>query len=129
VKRQRHSIEMLLQSKKNRKEEISESEQSESEQSGSEPSESEQSDSEQSDNESSNNEPSDNEPSDSEYEPTQEYEVENILEHSINNMDEMFYLIKWVGYEEPTWEPEKNLNHCQKKLILYKVNMKGDFNN
>ena len=26
------------------------------------------------------------------------------------------YLVKWLGYEDPTWEPEENLENCQELL-------------
>jgi len=30
------------------------------------------------------------------------------------------YLVKWEGFEEPTWEAEKNLEHLE-ALMEYKV--------
>ena len=43
-----------------------------------------------------------------------EYEVEAILEHrgkKVNGSRE--FLVKWKGYEHPTWEPEDSLNNPQ----------------
>lgn len=55
----------------------------------------------------------------------EEYEVEKILkERTRSEIDKETgqvlsvkeYLLKWVGYEEPTWEPEENLANCQELL-------------
>ena len=55
----------------------------------------------------------------------EEWEVETILkERSKKTKDKktgriMYvkeYLVKWKGYDEPTWEPEDNLEHCQEVL-------------
>jgi hypothetical protein len=43
------------------------------------------------------------------------YEVEVIL--NATEIDgQTLYLVKWVGYEEPTWEPVEHLNNCQEML-------------
>ena len=55
----------------------------------------------------------------------EEYEVEKILKERrklgkdkktgrFKSVRE--YLVKWVGYEDPTWEPEENLENCQEIL-------------
>ena len=55
----------------------------------------------------------------------EEYEVEKILKERrklgkdkktgrFKSIRE--YLVKWVGYEDPTWEPEENLENCQEIL-------------
>ena len=54
----------------------------------------------------------------------EEYEVEKILK--VRNKKKARkgkkmkfikeYLIKWVGYDSPTWEPEENLENCQELL-------------
>lgn len=55
----------------------------------------------------------------------EEYEVEKILkERTRHETDKKTglvtsvkeYLLKWVGYKEPTWEPEENLENCQELL-------------
>lgn len=43
------------------------------------------------------------------------YEVEEILDRRskkrTKNLKKQYeYLVKWVGYEDPTWEPEENLS-------------------
>jgi len=42
------------------------------------------------------------------------YEVEKILDRkkSRNKNENYIYLVKWKDYDEPTWEPEVNLNNC-----------------
>lgn len=44
-----------------------------------------------------------------------EYEVENIMDHKINRRfkEPLRYLVKWVGYNETTWEPPSNLSNAQ----------------
>lgn len=57
--------------------------------------------------------------------PNKEWEVEKILKErsklkknkktgKMQSIKE--YLIKWVGYKSPTWEPEENLENCQELL-------------
>ena len=55
----------------------------------------------------------------------EEYEVEKILRERTRreidkNTGQVYsvkeYLLKWVGYKEPTWEPEENLANCQELL-------------
>ena len=55
----------------------------------------------------------------------QEYEVEKIIDMRITPKLNEFtqkldfikeYLIKWVGYEQPTWEPLENLDNCKELL-------------
>jgi len=62
-----------------------------------------------------------------------EFEVEKILdERTIPIKDEETgdkiyqkeYLVKWVGYKKPTWEPEENLEHSQdllKDFFMHKI--------
>ena len=38
-----------------------------------------------------------------------EYEVEKILDHELRDGID-YYLLKWKGYKDPTWEPKANLN-------------------
>jgi hypothetical protein len=38
-----------------------------------------------------------------------EYEVEAIVDMKADKAGRCTFLVKWVGFEEPTWEPEKNL--------------------
>ena len=60
-----------------------------------------------------------------------EYEVEKILKErtkTIYNKKlgvtsfKKEYKVKWVGYTRPTWEPESNLNNCQKLLNDFNQN-------
>lgn len=44
-----------------------------------------------------------------------EYEVERIMDMKEEN-GEIHYLVKWVGYDEPSWEPQENCDNC-KELI------------
>ena len=55
----------------------------------------------------------------------EEWEVESILKERtkktkdkktgrIKHVKE--YLVKWLGYKDPTWEPEENLENCQELL-------------
>ena len=46
------------------------------------------------------------------------YEVEKILKRkkSRNKEENYIYLVKWKDYDEPTWEPEINLNNCDMLL-------------
>jgi hypothetical protein len=39
---------------------------------------------------------------------SQEYEVQCILDHHSDDQGDWF-LVQWIGYEEPTWEPADNL--------------------
>lgn len=44
------------------------------------------------------------------YEPS--YDVEKILNKKVFE-NKVYYKIKWVGYDEPTWELAKNCNGCE----------------
>lgn len=44
-----------------------------------------------------------------------EWEVEKIIKQRKKHKKKE-YLIKWVGYSKPTWEPESNLVNCQELL-------------
>ena len=59
------------------------------------------------------------------FDDEQEWEVEKIIKErttlkknkKTGKMQECKeYLIKWVGYKTPTWEPEENLEHSQEIL-------------
>jgi hypothetical protein len=65
--------------------------------------------------------------------PPGEFEVEKILDYrKISKMDENTkklyvveeYLIKWLGYDEITWEPLSNLDNCKELLNEFKKKMK-----
>lgn len=48
----------------------------------------------------------------------QEYEVEEILD--VNEVGEItYYHVKWVGYNETTWEPFENCKGCEKKIVEF----------
>jgi transposase InsO family protein len=51
-------------------------------------------------------------------EQEQEWEVDEILRVRRKN-GKTEYRVKWLGYEEPTWEPEENLIHCPEKIRQY----------
>ena len=62
--------------------------------------------------------------------PLKEWEVEKILEErkkrKKNEKTGKYkyikeYLIKWVGYEYPSWEPEENLENCQESIKDFKL--------
>ncbi len=44
-----------------------------------------------------------------------DYEVEDILD-SIVEDGKHFYLVKWVSYEETTWQPLSDLDNCHELL-------------
>jgi len=46
-----------------------------------------------------------------------EYEVEGILEHLGTVARDLKYLVKWVGYPNPTWEPLENLKGGSKEML------------
>ncbi|KAH0604569.1 uncharacterized protein H6S33_006946 [Morchella sextelata] len=39
----------------------------------------------------------------------EEFEVQEVLDSRIRHR-QLQYLVKWTGYEQPTWEPARNLN-------------------
>merc|ERR1712207_71045 len=44
--------------------------------------------------------------------PTDYYEVEAVLSDRVNEQtEEPEYLVKWKGYDEPTWEPSRVIAH------------------
>lgn len=44
----------------------------------------------------------------------QEYEVEKLIDHKFG-----FYLVKWKGYQRPSWEPSENLSHFEALLSTF----------
>ena len=46
-----------------------------------------------------------------------EWEVERILRH--RGTKNISYQVKWKGYEDPTWEPEINLQNAQEAVAEY----------
>ena len=57
-----------------------------------------------------------------------EWEVEQIIQERKKHIknkktgktsDVTEYLVKWVGYKTPTWEPEENLENCKELLGKY----------
>ena len=46
-----------------------------------------------------------------------EYEVEEILDSKkAKNSNIVKYLVKWFRYDNPTWEPRKNITHADDLL-------------
>jgi hypothetical protein len=53
------------------------------------------------------------------------YEVEKILSHKGEGKRRM-YLVKWEGWEEPTWEAACNLTYFENKVLtLYLKGLKA----
>jgi len=48
---------------------------------------------------------------------TVEYEVESICEHRGTTVRDLEYLVKWVGYADPTWELLANLRGSSNELL------------
>lgn len=51
-----------------------------------------------------------------------QYVVERIIDHSDENEDgtkERQYLVKWLGYQQPTWQPVDDLDHCTQLINEY----------
>ena len=46
-----------------------------------------------------------------------EYEVEGILEHQGTVACDLKNPVKWVGYQDPTWEPLENLKGGSKEIL------------
>eukprot|EP01083_Nonionella_stella_P082824 228763_1 len=44
------------------------------------------------------------------------YDVEKILDSKTGSDNETLYLVKWVGWDDPTWEPKGNLLNCDVAL-------------
>eukprot|EP01083_Nonionella_stella_P125122 378332_1 len=44
------------------------------------------------------------------------YDVEKILDSKTSSDNETLYLVKWVGWDDPTWEPKGNLLNCDVAL-------------
>ena len=53
-------------------------------------------------------------------EETQQFEIEELLRREIINKV-IYYLVKWVGYEKPTWENEANLPKLLKDKYIEKI--------
>ena len=59
-------------------------------------------------------------------EPRLEYEVERLLrERPIANSDRWEYLVQWVGWKEPTWEPEEHLTASMIKDFRHEQDRAG----
>jgi len=48
---------------------------------------------------------------------TVEYQVELICEHRGSTVRDLEYLVQWVGYADPTWEPLANLRGSSNELL------------
>ena len=58
----------------------------------------------------------------------EEFEVDRILDHQDRRLRKgttREFLVKWTGYgpEHHTWEPEKNMQNCQKIIASYKKSL------
>jgi hypothetical protein len=48
--------------------------------------------------------------------------VEAILSHHEFGLNsERYFLVKWKGYDHPTWEPERNLTNCDGLKARYEA--------
>ena len=48
----------------------------------------------------------------------EEFQIEEIMDYIESDIGEM-YLVKWVGYKRPTWEPRANLTNCQDLVATF----------
>jgi len=55
---------------------------------------------------------------DTDDEDDETYEVEKIVEHKQKN-GQLYYLIKWTGYNDPSWEPESSCVNMKEELERY----------
>ena len=62
----------------------------------------------------SNKSETDNENNESE-EEEEEYEVESILDERVVS-GVRYFMVKWKGYKETTWEPQENCVGCERKI-------------
>jgi len=44
-------------------------------------------------------------------------EVESIRKHRGTTVRDLEYLVKWVGYVDPTWEPQANMKGSSNELL------------
>lgn len=61
-------------------------------------------------------------PDDVEFESEQEYEVECILDHAVDDDEVLHFRVKWVGYDDPediTWEPAEHMSHARAIVNSY----------
>ena len=49
-----------------------------------------------------------------------EYEVE-CIKAAKEVKGDTYYLVKWVGWAKPNWEPEENLGDCQKLIDAFEI--------
>ena len=45
----------------------------------------------------------------------EEYEVQEVLDSRLHR-GKLQYLVKWVGYDEPTWQPASDLEHASEAV-------------
>lgn len=64
------------------------------------------------------------------YNEEQEWEVERILKEKIKRRKNpktgrmeciKEYLVKWIGFDDPSWEPEQNLDNCKELLSEFLI--------
>jgi hypothetical protein len=55
-----------------------------------------------------------------------EYEVEAILDSRVRKRGGLQYLVKWVGYHDPTWQPEIDLVHSPELVAEFRARQKHD---
>eukprot|EP00301_Raphidiophrys_heterophryoidea_P026926 c9394_g1_i3.p1 GENE.c9394_g1_i3~~c9394_g1_i3.p1 ORF type:complete len:588 (+),score=120.24 c9394_g1_i3:302-2065(+) len=53
-----------------------------------------------------------------------EYEVEQIVAKKKSH-GRVIYLVKWKGYDDPSWEPERNLSGCSALLQVFEANQQS----
>ena len=60
-----------------------------------------------------------------------EYEVEALLQKTVvcrGRTSQPYYLVKWKGYDmaHNSWEPLKNLTHCEEELQRFALQAQQD---
>merc|ERR1712110_28663 len=59
-------------------------------------------------------------------EEEEEWEVEKVVGRRVEE-EEVQYLVKWVGWEEATWEPELNLAGSETLISDYQTSQTSDY--
>ena len=60
-------------------------------------------------------------PSNNEVDSEEEFEVDGIVDARRFAGGHVKYLIKWTGYEEPTWQPYSDISHLEDELRAFEA--------